>query len=116
MKIQVKFVADDGTVFDYEHECKAYEEGRLIGCHAGFVHVVRDALSKVVHHGEDFNYIPFDDEINDGQEIVNVAIALSLNWDALSAARAHARVDALGPEELSNAVVNSKRSTKLKRK
>jgi hypothetical protein len=116
MKIQVKFVADDGTSFDDEKECKAYEEGRLIGGHAGFVHVVRDALSKLVHRGEDFNYIPFDDEIDDGQEMVNVAIALSLNWNALNAARAHARVDALGPEELSDAVVNSKRSTKPKRK
>ena len=117
MKIETKFIADDGRPFDDEKECVAYEQQRLLGIHAGFVAAVRTALVGLTESSPGGYYrIPFDSETDFGRDIEAVAVALSLNWEALAAARNQATLDAFGPEELATAVVNSGRRSKHTRK
>lgn len=104
MKIQ--YVADDGTAFETEIECKEYEKSVSFGSDVRFVDVIADILSPVTHTS-DRGYAVIDFEEGDDQ--IDVAIALAKNFEKLS--EAYYRVSS-EPLELKKVSIKPKLVTK----
>jgi hypothetical protein len=80
MKIQ--YVADDGTPFNTEAECKEYEGAANRGAHPRFVMAVDSALSSITDlDGSATRILFFENDVHK----TKVAIAIARNLDKLVA-------------------------------
>jgi hypothetical protein len=82
-EMKIQYVAEDGTVFDVEADCKEHEQVTCRGAHPRFVQAVAEALCKRVTYVDDrgTQIIPFDDD----SDTAKVAIAIARHLDTLVA-------------------------------
>jgi hypothetical protein len=78
--MKVRYVADDGTLFETEKECEAYELSQTFGADTRFVNVVDDMFYHLVSTDDRGNpVIPFETE----EEKIKVSIAIARNFQKL---------------------------------
>jgi len=98
--MKVQYVADDGTSFDTEVECKSYELSQTFGADTRFLNVVDDMLTYLVSADDRGNpVIPFETE--DEKTRVSIAIATDFQrlkdaFDVISAPKPKAKTK--GPD------------------
>jgi hypothetical protein len=79
--MKVQYVADDGTAFSSERECKNYEQSQAFGADVRFVNAVATALNTLLKTSDrGYGVIEFDDD----DEQTKVAIAIAKNFEKLS--------------------------------